>query len=238
MQTFNIQLPFFPGFYETDLENSDTGYWAIQEELDYYQRDYCSNWGPGEPWEQPVYEQLTEDDLDFDYKAYEQEVIEGFIDAWTAKAPDIVMGTGNPTLDSPRYYNYRNDELYADVDLVDDWKDRMRKFIKENHEWLKERVHEDWTSYDGFCSFMENDIDKWDEHLYGEEDERYIGCIIGYMMYLQNKEIRHDLVMDALEDVYAGSYVYITDEGKAKIEELKSQITPPDPNQLEIPFEW
>ena len=32
----NIELPFFPGFYESDLMNSDTAYWAIKEELEYY----------------------------------------------------------------------------------------------------------------------------------------------------------------------------------------------------------
>ena len=35
----NIELPFFPGFYESDLENSDTPYWAIKEELQYYQEE-------------------------------------------------------------------------------------------------------------------------------------------------------------------------------------------------------
>jgi len=35
----NIELPFFPGFYESDLENGDTAYWAVKEELQYYQEE-------------------------------------------------------------------------------------------------------------------------------------------------------------------------------------------------------
>ena len=60
-------MPFFPGFYETDLENSDTAYWAIREELEYYTRDLII--------EHPEYKNLTEDDLEFDYKGYESAII-------------------------------------------------------------------------------------------------------------------------------------------------------------------
>jgi hypothetical protein len=51
--------------------------------------------------------------------------------------------------------------------------------------------------------------------------------------------------MDALEDVYAGSYVFITDEGEEKLQELRAQreediregrIVLPDPDQMELPF--
>jgi hypothetical protein len=65
------------------------------------------------------------------------------------------------------------------------------------------------------------------------------------MMLRENKEIRNDLVMDALEDVYAGSYVFITDEGEKKLQELRDQreediregrIILPDPAQMELPF--
>jgi hypothetical protein len=50
----------------------------------------------------------------------------------------------------------------------------------------------------------------------------------------------------AREDVYIGQYVYITDEGKEKLQALRDQreediregrITLPDPYQLKLPFE-
>ena len=238
----NIQIPFFPGFYESDLMNSDTAYWAIKDELEYYQRDYCYD----NPDEQAIYEQLTEDDLDFRYSDYEQDLAQAFLDAWLLHAPeDIVESVGEFEIDSPRYYNFRNDELFADVTLKEGWQDVMRHFIALNYDWLKERVHEDWTSYDGFCSFMENDLDEWESHLFGEMDARYISTMIGYIMYRENEEIRNDLVMNTLEDIYEGQYVFITDEGKEKIEQLKAQreediregrIVLPDPDQLKISF--
>lgn len=223
----NIELPFFPGFYESDLENSDTPYWAIKEELEYYQRD-CDT---------PCKE-LTENDLDFDYKGYEEAVREGWVDGFRERMPEIVSSLEGVEMTSPRYYNFETDRLWADVELRDDWMDEMRHFIASNYDWLKERIHEDWTSYDGFMSFMENDVDKWEEHLFQEQDGRYISTMIGYMMYRENKEIRNDLVMDALEDVYAGSYVFLTDEGKEKVEKgiEDGSVKVYDPDQLAIPF--
>ena len=223
----NIELPFFPGFYESDLENSDTPYWAIKEELQYY-REECDT---------PCKE-LTEDDLDFDYKGYEEEVRNAWVDGFRERMPEIVSSLEGVEMTSPRYYNFETDRLWADVELRDDWMDEMRHFIASNYDWLKERIHEDWTSYDGFMSFMENDVDKWEEHLFREQDGRYISTMIGHMMYRENKEIRNDLVMDALEDVYAGSYVFLTDEGKEKVEKgiEDGSVKVYDPDQLTIPF--
>lgn len=227
----NLQIPFFPGFYESDLMNSDTEYWAIKEELQYLQDD----WGE----EHPEYKTLTEDDLDFRYEDYKDDVAEDFLDEWKYYAPEIVLSVEKPQIDSPRYYNYRNDELFADVVLREDWQEVMRTFMKENADWLKERIKDDWTSYDGFMSFMSNDFSEWDKHLFEELDERYISTMLAYMMYKRNKNIRDDLIMGVLEDIYAGSYVFITDKAKERIaEDIKEgRIIIPDPAQLELPFE-
>lgn len=224
----NIELPFFPGFYESDLENSDTPYWAIKDELQYYQEE-CDT---------PCKE-LTEEDLDFNYEKYEEDVRNAWVDGFRNYAPEIVLSIENVTMWSPRYYNFDHDRLYADVELADNWMDEMRHFIALNYDWLKECIRKDWTSYDGFCSFMSNDVDEWSYYLFEEKDDRYISTMIGYMMYRANKEIRNDLVMIALEDIYAGSYVFLTEDGEQKVKEgiENGTIKVYDPDQLKLPFE-
>lgn len=241
----NIELPFFPGFYESDLENSDTPYWAIKEELEYYQRD-CDT---------PCKE-LSESDLDFDYKGYEEDVRNAWVDGFRERMPEMVLSLENVEMTSPKYYNFSTDKLWADVELKDGWEDDVRKFMTENADWLRERIKDDWTSYDGFMSFMSNNFDNlahdededywgdksWYWHLFSGKSDRfecYISVIIGYMMYMENKDIRNDLVMFALEDIYAGSYVFLTDEGKEKVEKgiEDGSVKVYDPNQLTIPFE-
>lgn len=253
----DVELPFFPGFYESDLENSDTAYWAIKEELEYYQGDYAY----GNPEEQAICAQLTEDDLDFDYRAFEEEVRNGWISAFKDSVPDIVLSVEDVVMTSPKYYNFETDRLWATVTLVDDWQDKVKAFMEENKDWLRDRIKEDWTSYDGFNSYMSNNFDdtsrdddayvwrkSWYWHLFSGESDRwqcYISTMIGYMMYRENSEIRNDLVMAAREDVYEGSYVFITEEGEKKLQELRDQreedieegrIILPDPDQLTIPF--
>lgn len=226
----SIQLPFFPGFYETEYKNSDTAYWAIKEELDgYYHDTYYHT-------EHPEWAHITEDDLDFDDSQYEKDVMDAFIEVWSNHAPDFVKSVEMDCLDSPRYYNFRNDRLYAFVELGDEWKDEMRHFIAENYDWLKERIHDDWTSYDGFMSFMENDVDEWDKMLFEEEDERYIGTMIGYMMYRENKNIFDDILMSTMEDIYDGSYVFIIPEAEERLKEMieNGEIKIPDPDQLSL----
>lgn len=255
---FNIQLPFFPGFYESDLKNCDTAYWALKEELEYYQREYAYD----NPDEQAIYAQLTEDDIDFDDDRYEEDVRNAWVEAFKWRTPDIVTEVSNVEMTSPRFYNFETDRLWADVELRDDWMDVVREFMVENADWLRERIKGDWTSYDGFHSFMSNNFDdlshdededywgskSWYFHLFSGQSDRwecYISTIIGYMMLRENREIRNDLVMDALEDIYAGSYVFITDEGEERLQELRGQreediregrIILPDPAQLELPF--
>ena len=255
---FNIQLPFFPGFYESELKNCDTAYWALKEELEYYQREYAYD----DPWEQPIYAQLTEDDIDFDDDRYEEDVRNAWVEVFRDRLPEFVLSLENVEMTSPRYYNFETDRLWADVELRDDWMDVVREFMVENADWLRDRIKDDWTSYDGFDSYMSNNFDNlshdededywgnksWYFHLFSGQSDRwecYISTIIGYMMVRENKEIRTDLVMDALEDVYAGSYVFITDEGEKKLQKLRAQreediregrIVLPDPAQMELPF--
>ncbi len=224
----NIELPFFPGFYETDLENSDTSYWAIKEELEYLQND-CDT---------PC-KALTEDDLEFRYEDYEKDVRENWAAYWKKNAPEIVLSMDNVTMWSPRYYNFDHDRLYADIELADNWQDEMRHFIALNYDWLKDRIENDWTSYDGFMSFMSNDIDEWGDYLFKEQDCRYISTMLGYMMYRENKDIISDLVMYALDDICANSYVELTEEGEAKIEAgiEDGSVKVYDPDQLSIDFQ-
>ena len=77
-----------------------------------------------------------------------------------------------------------------------------------NKEWLVKRIREDWTSCDGFNSFMDNNYDDWYKEFQKDDvDERYICTMIGYMMLLANENIYNDLIIDTLEGFYIGEYI-------------------------------
>jgi len=207
--TFKVKMDMFPGFYETAYENCDTSYYATQNELDY--------------WGDLGVEGLTENDFDFNFADYEKEIVNGFIEVSNSDwyRPEIVKEFKYDHIWSPKYYNFHNDEIYAVAVLDTKWRSMMRKWMKDNKEWLTKRIREDWTSYDGFISFMSNDYDEWFEYIFKELDERYIGCMITYMMVRNERvsELRMSICMAVMEDICAESYVFpCTDEAKKKLE--------------------
>ena len=148
-------------------------------------------------------------DLDFDYDEYKKDVIDAFISAWKLHAPSIIEDVEFDEIVSPRYYNFENDRLFCFVTMNEGWKDAVRDFMSKNFAWLKKRIKEDWSSRDGFFSFMSNDINAWDEKLFSDEDGRYIGTMIRYMMLVENEDVYDEIISGTLEDVYACEYVYV-----------------------------
>jgi len=196
----NIQLNFFDGLYDSPYESSDTEYYAIHEEIDYINNDLLGE------------DIATEDDFEFNYNERHSDIVDAFTEAWKSHAPEVVLEVSNPVLDSPKYYNFRNDEIYADVELADNWQDTFTKFMEENHDWLKQRISDDWTSYDGFASFMSNDIKEWSHYLFEEQDKRYIGVLITYMMLLNEPDIHDELIYETMEDIYDSNYIIIVNK--------------------------
>lgn len=211
---FNIDACFFPGFYESILENSD----MVADEIDQFITDINDN--------HPKFEIDEDDDVEVDYKGYENDIANAWARAYATYFPEgMVKSWEFDSVVPPRNtgygpdYRYGTDKLYLNVELTDDWLERMKKFISDNQEWFEKRISDDWTSYDGFWSFMENNLDGWLEGL-EEEDERYIGTTLAYMMIKENGEFWEDVNMSAFEDVSMFPYISLTEEKKVELDEF------------------
>lgn len=201
--TFNFSLPFFEGFYESIYENSDTEYYAIREEIEYYDEEMNEKHEP--------------EDFEFDYIQRRQDIIEAFCNAFYEITPSWVTEVKFESLDSPKYYNFSTDRIFADVTFDDDWREQLLDFIKENYEELKKRIKEDWSSRSGFISFMEDSVEYWVAEIKKDEpDDRYITALIQY--YLEQKhewndfrvrECLHYLTMD---EIYDRNYISLKKE--------------------------
>jgi hypothetical protein len=223
---FSIYSPFFPGFYGTVFDASDKAYYDIEDDIDYYRNEYGI-------------ELNADEDIDFKYKEYESDIAQVWCDSLRAYLPDCVESVEYNGISSPREYNFRNDELDITVVMTDDWKLKMTEFMKQNYDWLAARIKKDWTSYDGFMSFMDNDIECWWDRLFAEEDGRYVECMIGYMMYRANENIRDALINDVFWNGDSDIYTFLTDSGKEKVaaaEEAKRIKALNEKYQLKIPF--
>ena len=78
---------------------------------------------------------------------------------------------------SPKYYNFDNDNIELTVEF-DKFKllDAIKKDVNAFDIFLKEN----YSSYDGFCSFTANNFDEWYID-YKDEKETAIGALLTYL---------------------------------------------------------
>lgn len=205
MVNFRIEVPFFPGFYESELYNNDMFYNEVtNENLENY-RDIFDD------------DSLTSNDLDIDFETYRKDCCEKYVDSFYEVCPEFVNEVNFAELVQPRYYNYDSDKLYVDIEFSDDWKEKIISFMVKNKEWLSEKIKADWSDRSGFLSLMDNDFQKWFEIFKvgdNKVDARYISVILGYMLFKDNSEVRWSLSESVLESIYLSNYIINIQENK------------------------
>ena len=134
----NSSCRVFPGFYESWLYNSDT---LCNFDSDVLPENYC--------WEFP----------DGEYQKFEKDTCEKWISAIKDSFDDnpLNMEIGSlKNLWSPRFYNFQTDRISFDVKVN---LNSLKKFcFKDNREDFDKYLHEHWSSYDGFISFIPNSV--------------------------------------------------------------------------------
>lgn len=148
-------LEIFPGFYESLLYNSDT--------------EYSANCGreEGEP-EREIK----------DWAGFTNDVCKGITDVLRPilEREPFCTDVEYDGMTSPRYYNYSTDKLdikmQLDLDALKEWV----LSDEERRDGFDKYLREKYTSYDGFMSFVENDIDDYFEKSY----EEYPDVLVDY----------------------------------------------------------
>lgn len=199
---FNLNVPFFPGFYESRLLNSDTWEHEIDEDaIEHFKAIYG--------------EDITEEYLDFDYKKLEHDLSAYFIEIFTklfnVHYDGFIVSSKLDYIDHPAYYNFRSDEIYGNFNLSEKWQEDTLKFMADNKEWLTELIKNDWTSHDGFLSNMSNKYEDWLAELSKEEPGSiYVETMMLYMLLKEENDPETEICDEILENIYYGNYVVCT----------------------------
>lgn len=208
---FNIEIMGFNGFYCSQFD-SDIRYDAMLFEKEYYESEYEVD--------------LDIEDILFDDDRYQKDVIKDFADEWKIGMGDLVKSVSNVRMQSPAFYNFTTDKIYADIELVDNWQDIIRDFIAANFDELQKRIHDDWSDRSGFWSFIDNDIDNWVPYLFNEEsfDYRYLEIMLKYYYEFNNGgddalERLNDIVP---ENISTFEYVELTVDAGNKVEAARN----------------
>ena len=182
-----FRVPFFPGFYNSVFSEEDVSaerrlfenYTKVPEEILDYIADnsiYSDNWD--------------------DYKI---EVGEAWINNLTTSLQQVIPNfkATYKDIESPRYYNYETDSLWADCNLSE-ISDDIKNYVEKNKEAFKKWVKDNHSSYDGFISFYSDNADEWDlDNL----DENELGSVLGFILYNENPDIKETLTEFTYNDV-------------------------------------
>lgn len=130
----NWSLVIFMGFYESELYNSDT---------EYYLNENLKN------SENPINYEIDFDTYTLAISKKATELLSDFC----INDDNIIKKMEYKTTYSPKYYNFETDKLNIQVDFN---LTKLKQFIKKHKADFNLYLHENFTSYDGFWSFIEN----------------------------------------------------------------------------------
>lgn len=178
-----IRIPF-QGFYESHAEEK-------AEELAF--QDYPESENYSDIYEMPekAQEKFYDNFYPENHGKYQFQLVETYIDNLTRqleKETNIKITTSEIIIDSPREYNFGTDRIFCKTDLPT----LLKLYEKTDKTILKEIVKEQFTSHDGFSSFYENDLEKWEDPETGEWDHNQ-WCVVIECLMKQYEMIEEEL---------------------------------------------
>lgn len=202
MDTINIQIPCFAGFYETIF---DFRYACdIQSEIDYYEDEYGIV--------------FSEDDFVYNEKEYSWEVSDKFAYKMGdyLKSIGIVNRIDNVKLVRPQFYNFLNDRIFADVTFADGFEDKLKDFIAANWNDLSERIADD---YGKLGSNLSADLDDWVSACFteGEYQSVYLFKLLEYYLDFDENFDLWEIESSVLEEINSTEYVFPNEDAERRI---------------------
>lgn len=198
------ELPFFPGFYNSIFDLGEKEY----EEAQLYFNDYVDVIGEDNAEKC----NLSVDDFEASKEQiedYMNVIATNFVYNVEKLSPEWVKHINFVEIVSPKFYNYSTDKIICDIELSNDWKEQIERFIDENYEELKDQVRKDWSDRSGFWSFVDNDIDNWINNI-EEEPDKYIPLILQYQICYEEGNSVEGVSEGISEITYEDAYLDVT----------------------------
>lgn len=158
----NWSCKIFEGFYESSLYNSDSLYYI---ELQDREEGYLQ---PNESY-----------DIDWDNftDSVARQVTSNLYDVIPNN--EIIQNISFKSLYSPRYYNYETDSLILELNLN---LTRLKTYCFTTHKKdFNQYLKDNFTSYDGFISFIPNNLIDFKE-LYSKNNTKLVNTMIEYYL--------------------------------------------------------
>jgi hypothetical protein len=94
---------------------------------------------------------------------------------------DIIEQINCVGIDSPKYYNYRDDYYLLDFVVNDQFNSVLIDFAEKNQAEFNTFLKSNYSSCDGFISFTANNFESWLTG-FNEDRDQEIGAILSYLI--------------------------------------------------------
>lgn len=170
----NWSCKIFEGFYESNLYNSDSLYWITKNDIDegYLQKNQYYDIDNWEQFTKDIAKQAV-------YKLWE--ILPNI---------DIIQDMELKDIYSPKYYNYETDSLIIDIKLN---LTKLKKYCFTTHRAaFNKYLKDNFTSYDGFISYISNNIDDFISDYNQQPNDKELNTMIEYYLLCQIYETDSD----------------------------------------------
>lgn len=221
--TLIIKLPF-SGFYESkwsgEVDNCE------EQETEYYESDKQAEEGI------PPELRLTASeyfDILFRHTEYGdayRTIAEDYapcFSTWFKGETDLDLGLTFESMTSPCEYNFATDRVFANIPVTA-VRAMFERSAADSHERLAEVIKERFTSYDGFSSYYDNDLESWLAKDVLEWDHNEIETLLLACLPADSDDFEGSILEGMCEGIYtAWSNAVDWPKVEAEIEEVRAQ---------------
>jgi len=174
MKTIKTWLPVFPGFYGTYYEpQEDSEFEYINEQRE------CIHLSP-----------LPFEAVKWDYDTYYNEIAKNACNYIESVLENFINAIKFEEIRSPKEYNFSNDAVNIEVELSEDNIKEIKLFLLNNKTDFEKYIRKNYTSYDGFLSHYNNDVNDWLDYIDTNlEHEHKLGAILQFICYQLEDDI-------------------------------------------------
>ena len=204
----------FPGFYESIFCNSDE---FIDDESELWNFDTDVMNVPKGYYTFRLFGIWAEN-----FDKYKKDVCIAFMDEYVDKIIEvlpyeitenknfkfeIIEDEDNIIVDSPKYYNYRTDRCFCEIKTNIETLDMIKNHTLQLDD-AKNYILRNFTSRDGFISFLSNDIDYWKSLEVDDYEENMIIALLDMLLSLSDCTAFEEIAMAVYYDV--DKYYYVS----------------------------
>ena len=189
--SYETWCPLFSGFYGTIWE----GMLDSAEEMEKERLNECRiDMGRRELTDREMW------DCEFDYDDARKEICSDFVSLIEDELSGIAKSFKMQSISSPREYNFSNDSINVEVELIDG---ALSKWL-ENEEWMKfmrKRIYDKYSSCSGFISNHSQHWKDWLEETDNLTDFDCDGHKLGAILegILRFNKVSEDYLYDGVE---------------------------------------